>query len=147
MTQILLVQLAINRETVSCFRTSYTCENCGQNSFRMHQHIYLSCYTNIWWKKYSHVATPTLQPDLIPCNFFQFTKLKSVLKGMWFDDLEEIKPNRTRILKALISSDFKSCLKAWERQWNKCIKNFFLDGGLLWGYWGLVCVKLLNSIF
>ncbi len=28
----------------------------------MHRHIHLSQYANIWWKKYSHVATPTLQP-------------------------------------------------------------------------------------
>ncbi len=35
---------------------------------------------------------------------------------MRFDDLEEIKANTTRVIKALISSDFKSCLR-----WNKCV--------------------------
>ncbi len=42
----------------------------------MHRHIHLSRYANIWWKKYSHVATPTLQPRPRPCDFFLFTKLK-----------------------------------------------------------------------
>ncbi len=70
-------------------------------------------------KKYSHVATPTLQHRPCNCNFFLFTKLKSLLKGMRFDNLEEIKANTTRVLKALTSSDFKSGLKAWERRWNK----------------------------
>ncbi len=88
---------------------------------------------------------PYNSPDLAPCDFFLFTKLKSVLKGTRFDDLEEIKANMTHVLKALTLSDFKSGLKAWERWWNKCV--IFGEGGLLWGYWGLVCEKLLNSIF
>ncbi len=70
-------------------------------------------------KKYSHIAVPTLQPDLNPCDFFLFTKLKSVQKGTQFDDLEEMKANTTHVLKALTSSDFKSCLKVWESSWNK----------------------------
>ncbi len=41
--------------------------------------------------------------------------------GTQFDDLEEIKTNTARVLKALTSSDFKSCLKAWERRWNKSV--------------------------
>ncbi len=58
----------------------------------MHRHIHLSWYTNTWREKifpccHTH---PTLQPDLIPCNFFLFMKFKSALKGMRFDDLEEI---------------------------------------------------------
>ncbi len=44
-----------------------------------------------------------------------------MLKGTRFDDLEESKDNMTRVLKASTSSDFKSCLKAWERRWNKCV--------------------------
>ncbi len=105
----------IVRPSVSCFTTSYTCKNCTQNSFRMHRHIHLPRCANIWRKKYSHVATRTLQPRPRPCDFFLFTKLKSVLKGTRFDDLEEIKANTTRVLKALTSSDFKSCVKTWER--------------------------------
>ncbi len=35
-----------------------------------------------------------------------------MLKVTWFDDLQEIKGNMTRVLKALTSSDFKSCLEA-----------------------------------
>ncbi len=91
-----------------------------------------------WWKK----IFPRCHTLL-----FLFTKLKSVLKGTWFDDLEEIKANTTRVLKALTSSDFKSCLKVWKkRRWNKCV---ILGGGgeLLWVYWNLVRVKLLNLIF
>ncbi len=82
-------------------------------------------------------------PNFSPGDFFLFAKLKSVLKGKRFDDLEEIKANTTRVLKALTSSDFKSCFKSRERRWNKCV----ILGGLQCGYWGLVCVKLLNLIF
>ncbi len=66
-TVMFLVELALTvRPSVSCFTTSYICENCAQNSFRMHRHIHLSRYTNIWWKKYFHIATPTLQPQPPP---------------------------------------------------------------------------------
>ncbi len=111
----------------------------------MHCPIYLAQYTNIWRKKiFPHCHThPTARPRSL-WLFSVHEKLKSVLKGARFDDLEEIKANMSRVLKALTSSDFKLCLKLWERRWNKCV---ILVGGLLWGYWGLVCVKLLNLIF
>ncbi len=74
--------------------------------------------------------------DLTPCNFFLFTKLKLVLKGMRFDDSEEIEANTTHVLKALTSSNFKSCLKEWERRWNKCV--------ILWGWGGETTVRVLR---
>jgi len=36
---------------------------------------------------------PPYSPDLVPANFFMFSKLKSVLKGRRFDTIEEIKTN------------------------------------------------------
>ncbi len=93
----------------------------------MHWHIRLSQYANIWQKKYSHIATQTLQ-DLAPCDFFLFTELKSVLKETRFDDLKEMKANTTGVLKALTSSNFKSRLKAREKRWNKCV----ILGGHYW---------------
>ena len=34
---------------------------------------------------------PPYLPDLAPCNFFLFPKLKSVIKGTHFPDLEAVK--------------------------------------------------------
>ncbi len=55
---------------------------------------------------------PTLPhpPYSAHCDFFLFTKLKSVLKWMLFDDLEEIKANTTRILKSSTSKRFQIML-------------------------------------
>jgi len=39
----------------------------------------------------SLIPQPPYSPDLAPVDFFLFTKLKSVLKGWWFESIEEIK--------------------------------------------------------
>jgi hypothetical protein len=33
---------------------------------------------------------PSYSPDLAPCDFFLFPKMKLKLKGCWFDNIEEI---------------------------------------------------------
>ncbi len=109
-------------EVLGCLRAQIT----QAHIMTMHQHIHLSQYANICRKKYSDIATSTLQPRPCPCDFFLFTELELVLKETRFDDLEEIKTNTTCVLKVLTSSDFKSCLKVWERRWNKCVT---LGGG------------------
>ncbi len=78
--------------------------------------------TQIFGEKNIHMSPhPHYSLNLAPCDIFLFTKLKSVLKETRFDDLEEIKANTTRVLKASTSSNFKLCLKAWERRLNKCV--------------------------
>ncbi len=62
-----------------------------------------------------------VEKNISTLPLFSVHQTQSVLKGTRFDDLEEIKANTTRILKALTSSDFKSCLKVGERGWNKCV--------------------------
>ncbi len=121
---MLLVELGINCETVrellhDKLHMQKLCAKLVPNA--LDRHVHLSRYANIWGEKYSHVATPILQPNLALCNFFLFIKLKLVLKGTGFDDLEEIKANTPPVLKALTLNDFKSCLKAWERRWNRCV--------------------------
>ncbi len=57
----------------------------------MHWHIHLSRYANIWREKIPTSPHPPYSPNLALCDFFLFTKLKTVLKGTQFNDLEEIK--------------------------------------------------------
>jgi len=47
-------------------------------------------------------------PDMAPCDFFLFPKLKLPLRGKRFQSIEEIKENATRELKAIPSSAYQA---------------------------------------
>ena len=54
---------------------------------------------------------PLYSPDIAPCDFWMFPKLKMALKGKRFDDIETIQSNGTRELKAIPKSAFEDCFK------------------------------------
>ena len=49
---------------------------------------------------------PPYSPDLAPCNFFLFSKLKEVMKETRFQDSEAIKTDLTRELRAIPDESF-----------------------------------------
>ena len=59
---------------------------------------------------------PTYFPDLAPCDFFLFPKIKSVLKGTHFSDIDFIKMAATTELKKIPENAFKECFKSLERR-------------------------------
>ena len=65
---------------------------------------------------------PPYSPDLAPCDFFLFPKLKEVIKGTRFQDSEAIKTAVTRELRAILEESFQECVKAWQRKLEKCIR-------------------------
>ena len=64
---------------------------------------------------------PPYFPDLVPCDFWLFSRLKAVMKGTHFSFLEEIKASVTRELKRLKEEDFTKCFHGWQDQMQKCI--------------------------
>ena len=60
-------------------------------------------------------------PDLTPCDFFLFSKLKRPIKGRRFATIEEIKIASLEELKAIPKSSFQKCFDDWEKRWHKCI--------------------------
>ena len=52
-----------------------------------------------------------------------FPKLKMVLKGKRFDDIETIQSNATRELKAIPKSEFQDCFEKWKHRWNRVIQS------------------------
>jgi hypothetical protein len=52
------------------------------------------------------IAHPPYSPDLAPCDFFPFPKMKLKLKGRRFDTIEEIQAEPQRLLDTLIQKDF-----------------------------------------
>ena len=65
---------------------------------------------------------PPYSPDLAPCDFFLFPRLKKVIKETHLQDLEAIKTAVTRELQAIPEESFQECVKAWQRRLEKCIR-------------------------
>ncbi|UYV79043.1 hypothetical protein LAZ67_17000846 [Cordylochernes scorpioides] len=64
---------------------------------------------------------PPYSPDLPPCDFFLFPKLKRPMKGRRYATLDEIKTASKEELKKILKSDFLKCFEDWKNRWHKCI--------------------------
>ncbi|UYV71775.1 hypothetical protein LAZ67_9000338 [Cordylochernes scorpioides] len=64
---------------------------------------------------------PPYSPDLAPCDFFLFPKLKRPMKGRRCATLDEIKTASKEELKRFFKNDFLKCFEDWKNRWHKCI--------------------------
>ena len=57
-----------------------------------------------WMVKHqiTQVTQPPYSPDLVPCDFWLFSKLKSPLKGKRFQTFDEIQENMTGQLMVIV---------------------------------------------
>jgi len=72
----------------------------------------LQCSTIPDLEKHYSDAPPHL-PDLIPRDFFLFSKMKLQLKGHNFDTTEEIHAETQEIIDTLTFENFQGCMKSW----------------------------------
>jgi len=72
---------------------------------------------------------PAYSPDLAPCDFFLFDKIKDAMRGTHFGSVEELKAEASRLLKVIPASDWKKCFESWKNRMRRCIAA---EGGLLW---------------
>ena len=73
--------------------------------------------------KIVQLRQPSYSPDIAPCDFFMFPKMKMALKGKRFDDIETIQSNATRELKAIPKSAFEDCFKMWKHRWERVVQS------------------------
>jgi hypothetical protein len=66
--------------------------------------------------KMAVIPHPLYSPDLAPCEFFLFPKIKLKLKGRRFDKNEEIQPKSQRVLDTLTGEDFQEAFQKWRRR-------------------------------
>ena len=66
---------------------------------------------------------PPYSPDLAPCDFYLFSKLKSKLKGHHFGTTENIQKVVTNKLHTLTENDFQYCYDQWKKRWNHCVTS------------------------
>ena len=70
----------------------------------------------------SHPPSP-YSPDLAPCDFFLFPRMKRGLKGKRFQNVEDVREKMTEALKAITLQEFQNCFEQWKKQWDKCIDS------------------------
>ncbi|UYV84244.1 hypothetical protein LAZ67_X001650 [Cordylochernes scorpioides] len=58
---------------------------------------------------------PPYSPDLAPCDFFLFPKLKRPMKGRRCATLDEIKTASIEELKKILKNDFLKCFEDWKK--------------------------------
>lgn len=71
----------------------------------------------------ARVRQSPYSPDMAPCDFWLFHRLKKPLKGTKFQDTEEIKTNATKHLMAIPKSYFEKCFQQWKHRWEKCLDS------------------------
>ena len=63
------------------------------------------------------VAQPPFSPDLAPCDFWLFPKLR----GCRYETTEEMKEAVTKVIERLTQEDFHGAFQKLLERWNKCI--------------------------
>ena len=63
------------------------------------------------------VPQPPFSPDLAPCDFWLFPKLR----GWHYETIEEMKEAVRKVIDTLAQEDFHGALQKLLEQYNKCI--------------------------
>ena len=100
----------------------------AKNSWILHQdnapaHTALSVWEILATKQITVLEDPAYSPDLAPSDLFLFPKIKEILKGRHFDDIDDIRSNTTAALKAIPQNQFQNCFEGWTRRWHWCIAS------------------------
>jgi hypothetical protein len=73
-------------------------------------------------KQITVLEHPAYSPDLALSDFLLFPKIKEILKGRNFDDVND-SSNTTVTLKAIPQKQSQNCFKGWFRSWHWCIAS------------------------
>ena len=97
-----------------------------ENGFILHQdnapaHTALSVKQFLTDKHITTLEHPPYSPDLAPCDFYLFPKVKSVLKGTRFGSVDDVKKKTADVLKQLTEVDFLHAFDQWKTRLQQCI--------------------------
>ena len=98
------------------------------NGFILH-HDNAPCHTSLLvWQFLSNknimvCPHPPYSPDMAPCDFWFFPKVKMTMKVKCFASIQDIEAATIAQLKTLMKEDFKNCFRKWQEQWDKCVQS------------------------
>ena len=75
-------------------------------------HVALSVREFLATKQIAVLEHPAYSPDLAPSDLFLFPKIKEILKGRHFDDMDENRSNTTAALKPIPQNQFQNCFES-----------------------------------
>ena len=74
-------------------------------------------------KQITVLKHPISSPDLVPSDFFLFQKIKKILKGRHFDDIDYIRRNTMAALKAIPQNHIQNCSEGLTTCWHRCVAS------------------------
>ena len=83
-------------------------------------HNALSVKTFLAKHKIPVMEHPPYSPDLAPCDFFLFPKVKSALKGTRFESVEAVKAKATELLNSISEDELQHCFHEWKNRMERC---------------------------
>jgi len=81
-----------------------------------HAHTALSVGEFLATKQITVLEHPAYSPDLAPNDFFLSPKIKEILRGRHFDDIDDIRSNITATLKDIPQNQCQNCFEGWTRR-------------------------------
>jgi len=69
------------------------------------------------------LAHPSYLPDLAPCEFFLFPKIKFMLKGAHFVLTEEVKAKMIQLLNSLRENNLQLCFEQCQHHMQLCLNS------------------------
>jgi hypothetical protein len=80
----------------------------------------LSVKTFLAKHKFPVLEHPPYSPELAPCDFFLFPKIKSALKGDCFESIDAVKAKPMEVLKKLSEKGLHHCFQQWKIRMERC---------------------------
>ncbi len=71
---------------------------------------------------------PPYSPDLAPCDFFLFPKMKNEMRGKRYRNMQELKNAVNQVLDSFTPEDFHDCFDRLQDRWQRCVSaegNYF----------------------
>ena len=108
----ILTDIWVKNRYVHVFSTSVKCTTSQDqrvNEFLMKKQICV-------------IDHPPYSPDLSPCDYFLFPKLKTAMKGAYYDDVPIIQATATQVLKNIPKTEFKKSRDKLVDRFKRCIE-------------------------
>jgi hypothetical protein len=76
------------------------------------------------------VPHPSYLPDLVPCDYTLFPKLKMKLKGRHFETVSDIWRESQAVLDSIKENEFHGAFETWKKRWGHyiCSQGDYFDG-------------------
>jgi histone-lysine N-methyltransferase SETMAR len=92
-----------------------------QDNATPHHHRDVQNMVQRWgWEMLAH---PPYSPDLAPCDYWLFSRVKNHLRGKRFQSEDDINTAVTASLRRVTKDEYKAAIDRLPRRWEKCVDS------------------------